>query len=192
MCPSTELQGEQTCETFRRPWEPGFDPPPSCRSRSRTNWRLCPPRSGAPAAAFFAAYPAGGGRTDRSRDPGLQRGADGGAGVVRGSPEIAGKAVEVIVVIDGSDDRTAEEARGRRACVRRAGQPRPGADLDARLLAGVQARRGGHRHDRRRRPVRRGEFDRCSSRSSPAAPTSSTAHAGSAPSSRLTRFDMPA
>jgi glycosyltransferase involved in cell wall biosynthesis len=40
------------------------------------------------------------------------------ASVVRGIPrEIGGKAVEVIVVVDGSDDRTADEARGAGALV---------------------------------------------------------------------------
>ena len=68
--------------------------------------------------AFFSRLPGRRGRTDRSRDPRLQRGADGRERSCAAIPrEIGGKAVEVIVVVDGSDDRTAEEARAAGALV---------------------------------------------------------------------------
>jgi glycosyltransferase involved in cell wall biosynthesis len=61
-----------------------------------------PPGQGAPIAVVIPAY---------NEEPTV-------ADVVRGIPrEIAGKAVDVIVVVDGSDDRTAEEARSAGALV---------------------------------------------------------------------------
>lgn len=60
------------------------------------------PGEGAPIAVVIPAY---------NEEPTV-------ASVVRGIPrEIAGKAVEVIVVVDGSDDRTADEARAAGALV---------------------------------------------------------------------------
>lgn len=64
-----------------------------------------------PVRAFFAANPAGEGAPIAVVIPAYNE-EPTVAAVVRGIPrEIAGKAVEVIVVVDGSDDRTAEEAR---------------------------------------------------------------------------------
>jgi glycosyltransferase involved in cell wall biosynthesis len=64
-----------------------------------------------PVRAFFAAHPAGEGAPIAVVIPAYNE-EPTVAAVVRGIPrEIAGKAVEVIVVVDGSDDRTAEEAR---------------------------------------------------------------------------------
>ena len=61
-----------------------------------------PPGEGAPIAVVIPAY---------NEEPTV-------AAVVRGIPrEIGGKAVEVIVVVDGSDDRTADEARSAGALV---------------------------------------------------------------------------
>ncbi|HEX3803405.1 MAG TPA: glycosyltransferase family 2 protein [Solirubrobacteraceae bacterium] len=61
-----------------------------------------PPGEGAPIAIVIPAY---------NEEPTV-------AAVVRGIPrEIGGKAVEVIVVVDGSDDRTADEARSAGALV---------------------------------------------------------------------------
>lgn len=61
-----------------------------------------PPGEGAPIAVVIPAY---------NEEPTV-------ANVVRGIPrEIGGKAVDVIVVVDGSDDRTAEEARNAGALV---------------------------------------------------------------------------
>ncbi len=63
------------------------------------------------ARAFFAEYPAGAGAPIAVVIPAYNE-EPTVASVVRGIPrEIGGKAVEVIVVVDGSDDRTAEEAR---------------------------------------------------------------------------------
>jgi glycosyltransferase involved in cell wall biosynthesis len=70
-----------------------------------------------PARAFFAANPAGEGAPIAVVIPAYNE-EPTVAEVVRGIPrEIAGKAVEVIVVVDGSDDRTAEEARAAGALV---------------------------------------------------------------------------
>ena len=67
--------------------------------------------------AFFNAYPAGEGAPIAVVIPAYNE-EPTVATVVRGIPrEIAGKAVEVIVVVDGSDDRTAEEARSAGALV---------------------------------------------------------------------------
>jgi glycosyltransferase involved in cell wall biosynthesis len=67
--------------------------------------------------AFFNAYPAGEGAPIAVVIPAYNE-EPTVAEVVRGIPrEIAGKAVEVIVVVDGSDDRTAEEARSAGALV---------------------------------------------------------------------------
>jgi glycosyltransferase involved in cell wall biosynthesis len=61
-----------------------------------------PPGEGAPIAIVIPAY---------NEEPTV-------ADVIRGIPrEVGGKAVEVIVVVDGSDDRTAEEARNAGALV---------------------------------------------------------------------------
>jgi glycosyltransferase involved in cell wall biosynthesis len=70
-----------------------------------------------PVRAFFAAYPAGEGAPIAVVIPAYNE-EPTVAEVVRGIPrEIGGKAVEVIVVVDGSDDRTAEEARSAGALV---------------------------------------------------------------------------
>jgi glycosyltransferase involved in cell wall biosynthesis len=70
-----------------------------------------------PARAFFAANPAGEGAPIAVVIPAYNE-EPTVAAVVRGIPrEIAGKAVEVIVVVDGSDDRTADEARDAGALV---------------------------------------------------------------------------
>ncbi|MDE3133718.1 MAG: glycosyltransferase family 2 protein, partial [Acidobacteriota bacterium] len=70
-----------------------------------------------PVRAFFAAYPAGEGAPIAVVIPAYNE-QPTVATVVRGIPrEIAGKAVEVIVVDDGSSDRTAEEARAAGALV---------------------------------------------------------------------------
>jgi glycosyltransferase involved in cell wall biosynthesis len=70
-----------------------------------------------PARAFFAANPAGEGAPIAVVIPAYNE-EPTVAAVVRGIPrEIGGKAVEVIVVVDGSDDRTAEEARAAGALV---------------------------------------------------------------------------
>jgi glycosyltransferase involved in cell wall biosynthesis len=70
-----------------------------------------------PARAFFAANPAGEGAPIAIVIPAYNEEPTVGD-VVRGIPrEIAGKAVEVIVVVDGSDDRTAEEAANAGALV---------------------------------------------------------------------------
>jgi glycosyltransferase involved in cell wall biosynthesis len=64
-----------------------------------------------PVRAFFAAHPAGEGAPIAVVIPAYNE-EPTVAAVVRGIPrEIGGKAVEVIVVVDGSDDRTADEAR---------------------------------------------------------------------------------
>jgi glycosyltransferase involved in cell wall biosynthesis len=63
-----------------------------------------------PVRAFFAAHPAGEGAPIAVVIPAYNE-EPTVASVVRGIPrEINGKAVEVIVVVDGSNDRTAEEA----------------------------------------------------------------------------------
>ncbi|HWE58446.1 MAG TPA: glycosyltransferase family 2 protein [Solirubrobacteraceae bacterium] len=70
-----------------------------------------------PARAFFAANPAGEGAPIAVVIPAYNE-EPTVAAVVRGIPrEIGGKAVEVIVVVDGSNDRTAEEARSAGALV---------------------------------------------------------------------------
>jgi hypothetical protein len=70
-----------------------------------------------PARAFFAANPAGEGAPIAVVIPAYNE-EPTVADVVRAIPrEIGGKAVEVIVVVDGSDDRTAEEARAAGALV---------------------------------------------------------------------------
>lgn len=70
-----------------------------------------------PARAFFAAHPAGQGAPIAVVIPAYNE-EPTVAAVVAGIPrEIAGKAVEVIVVVDGSDDRTADEARAAGALV---------------------------------------------------------------------------
>jgi glycosyltransferase involved in cell wall biosynthesis len=70
-----------------------------------------------PVRAFFAANPVGEGAPIAVVIPAYNE-EPTVAEVVRGIPrEIAGKAVEVIVVVDGSDDRTAEEARNAGALV---------------------------------------------------------------------------
>jgi hypothetical protein len=70
-----------------------------------------------PARAFFAANPAGEGAPIAIVIPAYNEEPTVGD-VVRGIPrEIGGKAVEVIVVVDGSDDRTAEEAANAGALV---------------------------------------------------------------------------
>jgi glycosyltransferase involved in cell wall biosynthesis len=70
-----------------------------------------------PTRAFFAANPAGEGAPIAVVIPAYNE-EPTVAAVVRGIPrEIAGKAVDVIVVVDGSDDRTAEEARSAGALV---------------------------------------------------------------------------
>jgi glycosyltransferase involved in cell wall biosynthesis len=70
-----------------------------------------------PARAFFAAHPAGEGAPIAVVIPAYNE-EPTVAAVVRGIPrEIGGKAVEVIVVVDGSNDRTAEEARAAGALV---------------------------------------------------------------------------
>ncbi len=69
------------------------------------------------ARAFFNTYPAGEGAPIAVVIPAYNE-EPTVATVVRGIPrEIGGKAVEVIVVVDGSDDRTAEEARAAGALV---------------------------------------------------------------------------
>jgi hypothetical protein len=70
-----------------------------------------------PARAFFAAHPVGEGAPIAIVIPAYNEEPTVGD-VVRGIPrEIGGKAVEVIVVVDGSDDRTAEEAANAGALV---------------------------------------------------------------------------
>jgi len=70
-----------------------------------------------PVRAFFAAHPAGEGAPIAVVIPAYNE-EPTVADVVRAIPrEIGGKAVEVIVVVDGSDDRTAEEARNAGALV---------------------------------------------------------------------------
>jgi glycosyltransferase involved in cell wall biosynthesis len=70
-----------------------------------------------PVRAFFAAHPVGEGAPIAVVIPAYNE-EPTVAEVVRGIPrEIHGKAVEVIVVVDGSDDRTAEEARSAGALV---------------------------------------------------------------------------
>ncbi len=70
-----------------------------------------------PARAFFAANPPGEGAPIAIVIPAYNEEPTVGE-VVRGIPrEIGGKAVEVIVVVDGSDDRTAEEAANAGALV---------------------------------------------------------------------------
>jgi glycosyltransferase involved in cell wall biosynthesis len=70
-----------------------------------------------PVRAFFAANPPGEGAPIAVVIPAYNEEPTVGA-VVRGIPrEVAGRAVEVIVVVDGSDDRTAEEARAAGALV---------------------------------------------------------------------------
>jgi glycosyltransferase involved in cell wall biosynthesis len=70
-----------------------------------------------PVREFFAAHPAGEGAPIAVVIPAYNE-EPTVADVVRGIPrEIGGKAVEVIVVVDGSDDRTAEEARNAGALV---------------------------------------------------------------------------
>ncbi len=67
--------------------------------------------------AFFNAYPAGEGAPIAVVIPAYNE-EPTVASVVRGIPrEIGGKPVEVIVVVDGSDDRTADEARSAGALV---------------------------------------------------------------------------
>jgi glycosyltransferase involved in cell wall biosynthesis len=67
--------------------------------------------------AFFNAYPAGEGAPIAVVIPAYNE-EPTVAAVVRGIPrEIAGRAVEVIVVVDGSNDRTADEARSAGALV---------------------------------------------------------------------------
>lgn len=69
------------------------------------------------ARAFFAANPAGEGAPIAVVIPAYNEEPTVGA-VVRGIPrEISGRAVEVIVVVDGSDDGTADEARAAGALV---------------------------------------------------------------------------
>ena len=135
-------------------------------------------------AAFLAANPAGAGAPLAIVIPAYNEEPTVAEVIAEIPAEAAGLATEVIVVVDGAKDATADRgARGRRARVRRPGQPRPGRGAAARLLAGAGARRPGHRDDRRRRPVRaRGDRPRGRSRSSTARPTSSPARAGSAPS----------
>jgi glycosyltransferase involved in cell wall biosynthesis len=71
----------------------------------------------APVREFFTANPAGEGAPIAVVIPAYNEEPTVGA-VVRAIPrEIGGKAVEVIVVVDGSDDRTAEEARSAGALV---------------------------------------------------------------------------
>ena len=70
-----------------------------------------------PVREFFATNPAGEGAPIAVVIPAYNE-EPTVADVVRGIPrEIGGKAVEVIVVVDGSDDRTAEEARAAGALV---------------------------------------------------------------------------
>jgi glycosyltransferase involved in cell wall biosynthesis len=70
-----------------------------------------------PVRAFFAANPVGEGAPIAVVIPAYNE-EPTVAEVVRGIPrEIGGKAVEVIVVVDGSDDRTADEARSAGALV---------------------------------------------------------------------------
>lgn len=70
-----------------------------------------------PVREFFAAHPAGEGAPIAVVIPAYNE-EPTVAAVVRGIPrEIAGKAVEVIVVVDGSNDRTAQEARDAGALV---------------------------------------------------------------------------
>jgi glycosyltransferase involved in cell wall biosynthesis len=70
-----------------------------------------------PVRAFFAEHPAGQGAPIAVVIPAYNE-EPTVAAVVRGIPhEIAGRAVEVIVVVDGSNDRTAEEARSAGALV---------------------------------------------------------------------------
>ncbi len=72
------------------------------REAVRAFFNAHPPDAGAPIAVVIPAY---------NEEPTV-------AAVVRGIPrEIAGKAVEVVVVVDGSDDRTADEARAAGALV---------------------------------------------------------------------------
>lgn len=69
---------------------------------AREFFRVNPPGEGAPIAVVIPAY---------NEEPTV-------ATVIRGIPrQIGGKAVEIIVVVDGSDDRTAEEARNAGALV---------------------------------------------------------------------------
>ncbi len=70
-----------------------------------------------PVRAFFAAHPVGEGAPIAIVIPAYNEEPTVGA-VVRGIPrEVGDKAVEVIVVVDGSNDRTAEEARAAGALV---------------------------------------------------------------------------
>ncbi|MGH2860573.1 MAG: glycosyltransferase family 2 protein [Solirubrobacteraceae bacterium] len=70
-----------------------------------------------PVRAFFAAHPVGEGAPIVIVIPAYNEEPTVGA-VVRGIPrEVGDKAVEVIVVVDGSNDRTAEEARAAGALV---------------------------------------------------------------------------
>ncbi len=70
-----------------------------------------------PVRAFFAQHPAGQGAPIAVVIPAYNE-EPTVAAVVRGIPrEIAGRAVEVIVVVDGSNDRTAEEAQSAGALV---------------------------------------------------------------------------
>ena len=70
-----------------------------------------------PVRAFFTEHPAGQGAPIAVVIPAYNE-EPTVAAVVRGIPrEIAGRAVEVIVVVDGSDDRTADEARSAGALV---------------------------------------------------------------------------
>ena len=70
-----------------------------------------------PVRAFFAAHPAGEGAPIAVVIPAYNE-EPTVAPVVRGIPrEIAGRAVEVVVVVDGSNDRTAEAARSAGALV---------------------------------------------------------------------------
>ncbi len=72
------------------------------REAARAFFAAHPPGEGAPIAIVIPAY---------NEEPTV-------ASVVSGIPrEVGGKAVEVIVVVDGSDDRTAEEARSAGALV---------------------------------------------------------------------------
>jgi Glycosyl transferase family 2 len=121
--------------------------------------------------AFFAEYPAGEGAPIAVVIPAYNE-EPTVASVVHGIPrEISGRAVEVIVVVDGSDDRTAEEARAAGA-----------------LVCDVPINRGqglifmlGYWLATPTANTTRPSSTVCSSRSSPAAQTSSTARAGSAP-----------
>ena len=79
-----------------------LDRPVEEREAARAFFAENPPGEGAPIAVVIPAY---------NEEPTV-------AEVVRGIPrDICGQAVEVIVVVDGSDDRTAEEARAAGALV---------------------------------------------------------------------------